>query len=57
MPSAADVALLSPVMEALMANVRFENLTVKYGTHIILNNFSLEVKSGQILRLYARFWG
>ena len=51
MPSAADVALLSPVMEALMANVRFENLTVKYGTHIILNNFSLEVESGQILCL------
>ena len=31
-----------------MANVRFENITVGYGGHMVLKDFSLEVQSGQI---------
>ena len=34
-----------------MANVRFENITVGYGDHMVLKDFSLEVKSGQIVCL------
>ena len=34
-----------------MANVRFEHLTVRYGEHTVLSDFSLEVESGQILCL------
>ncbi len=34
-----------------MANVRFENITVGYGDHMILKDFSLEVASGQIVCL------
>ena len=34
-----------------MANVRFENITVKYGNHVVLKDFSLEVESGQIMCL------
>ncbi len=34
-----------------MANVRFENLTVSYGDHAVLKDFSLEVESGQIVCL------
>ena len=34
-----------------MANVRFENITIKYGNHTVLSNFSLEVESGQIMCL------
>ena len=34
-----------------MANVRFENITVKYGNHCVLKDFSLEVESGQIMCL------
>ena len=34
-----------------MANVRFENVTVSYGNHTVLKNFSLEVESGQIMCL------
>ena len=34
-----------------MANVRFENITVGYGSHMILKDFSLEVESGQIVCL------
>ena len=34
-----------------MANVRFENITVGYGDHMILKDFSLEVQSGQIVCL------
>ena len=34
-----------------MANVRFENITIKYGNHCVLKDFSLEVKSGQIMCL------
>ena len=34
-----------------MANVRFENITVGYGDHMILKDFSLEVESGQIVCL------
>ena len=38
-----------------MANVRFENITVGYGDHMVLKDFSLEVQSGQIVcRLSAR---
>ena len=35
----------------LMANVRFENITVGYGAHTVLKDFSLEVESGQIVCL------
>ena len=34
-----------------MANVRFENITVGYGDHMVLKDFSLEVESGQIVCL------
>ena len=34
-----------------MATVTFQNLTVSYGAHTVLENFSLEVPSGQILCL------
>lgn len=34
-----------------MANVRFENITMKYGDHVVLKDFSLEVESGQIMCL------
>ena len=34
-----------------MANVNFENITFSYGDHTVLKNFSLEVKSGQIVCL------
>jgi len=34
-----------------MANVRFENITIKYGDHCVLKDFSLEVESGQIMCL------
>ena len=34
-----------------MANVRFENITVSYGEHCVLKDFSLEVESGQIMCL------
>ena len=34
-----------------MANVRFENITVKYGNHCVLKDLSLEVESGQIMCL------
>ena len=34
-----------------MANVRFENITVGYGGHMVLKDFSLEVESGQIVCL------
>jgi len=34
-----------------MANVKFDNITVRYGTHTVLDNFSLEVESGKIVCL------
>ena len=34
-----------------MANVCFENITVSYGDHCVLKDFSLEVESGQIVCL------
>ena len=34
-----------------MANVKFENITFKYGSNVILSDFSLEVPSGEILCL------
>ena len=34
-----------------MANVNFENITVGYGDHMVLKDFSLEVESGQIVCL------
>lgn len=34
-----------------MANVKFENISFKYGNKVILDNFSLEVNSGEILCL------
>ena len=34
-----------------MANVKFDNITVRYGDHVVLKNFSLEVESGQIICL------
>ena len=34
-----------------MANVKFDNITVRYGDHVVLKNFSLEVESGQIMCL------
>ena len=34
-----------------MANVKFSNITVKYGKNVILNNFSLSVQSGEIMCL------
>ncbi len=32
-----------------MADIRFENITFRYGEHVILNNFSLTVEEGQIM--------
>ena len=32
-----------------MAGVRFENITCRYGNHVVLNNFSLEVKESEIM--------
>ena len=34
-----------------MANVKFENITFRYGQNTVLNNFSLEVESGNIVCL------
>ena len=34
-----------------MANVRFDNITFRYGTNTVLENFSLEVQSGEIVCL------
>jgi ABC-type multidrug transport system fused ATPase/permease subunit len=34
-----------------MANVKFENITFRYGQNTVLNNFSLEVESGKIVCL------
>ena len=34
-----------------MANVKFDNITVSYGNHTVLKNFSLEVESGRIVCL------
>ena len=34
-----------------MANVKFDNITVSYGNHTVLENFSLEVESGKIVCL------
>ena len=34
-----------------MANVRFDNITVRYGSNTVLDNFSLEVESGKIVCL------
>ena len=34
-----------------MANVRFDNITFRYGTNTVLENFSLEVESGTIVCL------
>ncbi|MBQ6564900.1 MAG: ABC transporter ATP-binding protein [Clostridia bacterium] len=34
-----------------MANVKFDNITVSYGNHTVLKNFSLEVESGKIVCL------
>ena len=34
-----------------MANVRFDNITFRYGTNTVLENFSLEVESGKIVCL------
>ena len=34
-----------------MANVRFDNITVRYGSNTVLENFSLEVESGKIVCL------
>jgi len=34
-----------------MANVQFQNITIKYGNHCVLKDFSLEVESGQIMCL------
>ena len=34
-----------------MANVRFDNITFRYGSNIVLENFSLEVESGKIVCL------
>jgi iron(III) transport system ATP-binding protein len=34
-----------------MSNVSFQNLTAKYGKNVIFSNFSLEVKSGEIMCL------
>ena len=32
-----------------MAGVKFENITCRYGNHVVLNNFSLEVKESEIM--------
>ena len=32
-----------------MAGVRFENITCRYGNHVVLKNFSLEVKESEIM--------
>ena len=32
-----------------MAGVRFENITCRYGNHVVLSNFSLEVKESEIM--------
>ena len=34
-----------------MANVKFDNITVSYGNHTVLKNFSMEVESGRIVCL------
>ena len=34
-----------------MANVKFDNITVRYGTNTVLENFSLDVESGKIVCL------
>ena len=34
-----------------MANVKFDNITFRYGSNTVLNNFSLEVESGKIVCL------
>ena len=34
-----------------MANVKFDNITVRYGSNTVLDNFSLEVESGKIVCL------
>lgn len=34
-----------------MANVKFDNITVRYGSNTVLENFSLEVESGKIVCL------
>ena len=34
-----------------MANVKFDNITFRYGTNTVLENFSLEVESGKIVCL------
>ncbi len=34
-----------------MANVKFENITFRYGSHTVLKDFSLEVESGKIVCL------
>ena len=34
-----------------MANVKFDNITVRYGAHTVLDSFSLEVESGKIVCL------
>ena len=38
-------------LEDTMANVKFENISVSYGDHVVLKNFSLEVESGAIMCL------
>ena len=43
--------LIYTALEDIMANVKFDNLTVKYGEHVVLKDFSLEVESGQIMCL------
>ena len=45
------IAIHSIHQEDIMANVRFEHLTVRYGEHTVLSDFSLEVEIGQILCL------
>ena len=42
-------SLLTVSKGNFMANVRFENITVGYGDHMVLKDFSLEVESGQIV--------
>ena len=34
-----------------MANVRFEDITFRYGTNTVLEHFSLDVESGNIVCL------
>ena len=43
--------LIMKHLEDTMANVKFENISVSYGDHVVLKNFSLEVESGQIMCL------